>query len=463
MTTTGAPALDLEGLRALVPALGQLVDPSDDAGRVDAIRLLEELKSAVAAAQAVVTARFVASQTAAQVDVGVRAERVGQGIASQVALAKRESPARARRYVGWTKILVRELPHTFTALREGRISEWRAQIVARETAWLDLPGRTLVDEQLAPRLEELGDGQVEAEAKKLAYRYDPQGFVARIAKAEAERRVSLRPAPDAMTFLTGLLPMAQGVAAYAALTKHADAVIAAGDERSKSQIMADTMVERLTGQTVAEGVPVEVNLVMTDQALFNTDTRPDADTGPDAHAGSDAGTGEAGAGEPATVVGYGPVPVELARRIAQQAARADQLWVRRLYTDPETGQLIAMDSRSRFFPAGLAKFLILRDQVCRTPWCDAPIRHSDHVTPAEHDGPTSAGNGQGLCVACNHAKQAPGWTSRAGPQGAGVEVTITTPTGHWYRSRPPDPPGTRRARHVLSPAERHLAALLDAA
>ncbi len=128
-------------------------------------------------------------------------------------------------------------------------------------------------------------------------------------------------------------------------------------------------MERLTGQTVAEEVPVEVNLVMTDQALFNTDTpsdgdadnRSDADTGSEVDTRSGAGgagTGEAGAGEPATMIGYGPIPAELARRIAQQAAQADQLWVRRLYTDPETGQLVAMDSRSRFFPAGLAKFLI---------------------------------------------------------------------------------------------------------
>lgn len=441
MTSCDVPGLDVEGLRALVPALAGLADPGDDAGRVEAIRLLEELKSTAAAAQAVVTARFVASQKAAQFDAGVPSGHVGRGIAAQVGLAKRESHARAKRYVGWAGILVRELPHTFTALQMGRISEWRAQIVARETAWLDLPGRTWVDEQLALRLEELGDRQVEAEAKKLAYRHDPHGFMARIAEAEAERRVSLRPAPDAMSILSGVLPMAQGVAAYAALVEHADSVQATGDERSRGQIMADTLVERLTGQTAAVQVPVEVEVVMTDQALFNT------------------GTGRE-AGEPATVVNYGPVPADLARRLATEAAEAGRLWIRRLYAGPETGQLLAMDSRSRFFPVGLAKFLILRDQVCRTPWCDARIRHSDHVTPADDGGPTSATNGQGLCVACNHAKQAPGWASRAGPSGAGHSVVVTTPTGHRYRSRPPAAPGTRRP--ALTPVERHLAALLHA-
>lgn len=453
MTLTDLAALDTEMLRGFVSGLEDLADPGDDAERIEAIRLLEELKSAAAAAQARLTTRFVASQTAAQVDAGVRPEKAGAGVAAQVGLAKRESPARARRYVGFASLLVRELPRTFAALQRGVISEWRAQIVTRETAWLDLPGRTMVDAELGPRLEDLGDRQVEAEAKRLAYRHDPRGYLARIAQAESNRRVSLRPAPEAMTYLTGLLPMAQGVAVHVALTRHADSLRAHRDERSRGQIMADTLVERLTGQSAADKVRVEVNLVMTDHTLFNTDSGGDA-----VHS----------AGEPAHVDGYGPIPADLARRLALAAAEAgpdgsSRLWLRRLYTDPDTGQLAGMDARSRCFPANLAKLLVLRDQVCRIPWCDAPIRHSDHVIPAAHDGPTDVANGQGLCEACNHSKQAPGWNATPSPGGAGSQVVITTPTGHTYRSRPPDPPRTGSFRRTRSPGERHLAALLRTA
>jgi hypothetical protein len=102
-----------------------------------------------------------------------------------------------------------------------------------------------------------------------------------------------------------------------------------------------------------------------------------------------------------------------------------------------------MESRRRRFPGTLAEFLITRDQVCRTPWCDAPVRHGDHVVAVRHGGTTSAANGQGLCEACNYAKQAPGWRARPGPAGAGDAVETLTPTGHTYRSRAPDPPGTR--------------------
>ena len=83
-------------LRWFVGALGRLDDRVGDAERVDQIRLLEEIKSAAAAAQATVTSDFVASLRAAQVQAGVAAGEVGAGIAAQVALAKRESPARAR-------------------------------------------------------------------------------------------------------------------------------------------------------------------------------------------------------------------------------------------------------------------------------------------------------------------------------------------------------------------------------
>ncbi len=126
-----------------------------------------------------------------------------------------------------------------------------------------------------------------------------------------------------------------------------------------------------------------------------------------------------------------------------------------------------MDSRRRRFDGRLRDFLILRDQVCRTPWCDAPVRHLDHVTPAEHGGPTSATNGQGYCEACNHAKQAPGWTTDPVAGDAGIAVTTSTPTGHSYQSRPPKPPGGRfqrwRPQPQTSTAEERLRELIRAA
>lgn len=103
-----------------------------------------------------------------------------------------------------------------------------------------------------------------------------------------------------------------------------------------------------------------------------------------------------------------------------------------------------MESTARLFPENLRRFLIFRDQTCRTPWCAAPIRHGDHVQAHTAGGPTTATNGQGLCAACNHAKHAPDWAAEPDPTaGAGTAVVITTPTGHTYTSTPPPPPRGR--------------------
>ncbi|NIZ92105.1 HNH endonuclease, partial [Kineococcus rubinsiae] len=116
------------------------------------------------------------------------------------------------------------------------------------------------------------------------------------------------------------------------------------------------------------------------------------------------------------------------------------------FTAPDSSQLVALESRQRVFPAGLAEFLRARDQRCATPFCDAPIRHLDHVRPHARGGLTTAANGQGLCEACNHTKELPGFRSTRDPETG--TTTLTTPTGHRYGSSPPPVLG-----HPVLPAE----------
>lgn len=185
--------------------------------------------------------------------------------------------------------------------------------------------------------------------------------------------------------------------------------------------MADEFARRLTGASAGAGtehkatVGVEIGLVMKDETLFGADHTS------------------------AILTGYGPIPAALARRLVANAA-PDALWLRRLYTRPDTHTLVAMDSRCRRFPSGLRHLISTRDQTCRTPWCDAPIRHLDHIDPAAHGGPTAAANGQGLCERCNHTKQAPRWQARSSP--TDDTITITAPTGNTYTSRPPPLPAS---------------------
>jgi hypothetical protein len=108
------------------------------------------------------------------------------------------------------------------------------------------------------------------------------------------------------------------------------------------------------------------------------------------------------------------------------------------------GRVCDVDSRRRLFPAAVQRLLRVRDGVCRFPFCDAPVRHADHVVGVALGGPTSAANGQGLCARHNLVKALPGWAAVVSTSGTEAVVVTTTPTGHRYRS--PVPPVTELAQ-----------------
>ena len=400
--------------------------------------------------QARIAVAFDAAQRREQATAGVPVAERGQGVAAQIALARRESPSRGSRLLGLAKALVTEMPHTLAALDSGQLNEWRATLLVKETACLSAADRCAVDDELAPdtgTFAGAGDRAIIAAARSASYRRDPRSVTQRAGHAATERNVSLRPAPDTMTYLTALLPVAQGVAVHAALSRHADTLRSGGDDRSRGQIMADALVERTTG--TASGVSgVEIQLVMTDRTLFQGDSEPARLAGygtvPAGWARNlliprqGPGQGQPGHGlEPATTANDGP-------SLYRQELKA---WLRRLYTAPGTGDLVAMDSRARLFPAGLRRFIEARDDTCRTPYCDAPIRHHDHVVPWHKGGTTSIGNAAGLCEACNHTKELPDWKTQPRP-GPRHTIQLRTPTGHSYRSTAPPLPGSSVAGGV---------------
>jgi hypothetical protein len=404
--------------------------PRSDGERVDLMAELERLKSAAAAVQARLAAAMAADRVAG-VDGREAQARAIRSVAGQVGLARRVSPARAHSFVGLARALSDELPSTLAALAAGEISEWQATLVARETAVLHPADRLAVDASLAPRLRLLGDRGVAQEARRLADRTDPEAVARRVKRAEADRRVTVRPAPGpegcAMARLTAVMPVAQAVAVYAGLRTHAQAARSRGDQRGIGQLMSDELLARVAGPrpdssagSADANVPiaVEIGLVMSERTLLRGGADPAVLTD---------GEGRA----------FGHVPAVLARRLVRGADRA---WLSRLYARPGSGELVAMDAQRRTFSGRLRRLLVWRDQTCRMPWCEAPVRHADHVRPHRAGGGTALANGAGLCEACNYVKETPGWRADvvAAP---GHVIEFTTPTGHRYRSQAPPAPG----------------------
>jgi hypothetical protein len=388
-------------------SLSELPPARTEEEAIDRITALEELNSASAAAQARETLTFDMLRRNRETDDGMPSKKQGRGVGAEVALARKVSRHRGDTLLKFSRTLLMDLPKTYAAMKGGDISEEKARIVAKESDWLPREKKHELDERMAERLPEVGVRRLGNEVRALAQKLDQRAAVEHLDRCVEERQVSVRPAPGNMAYLSALLPMSQAVAAYANLKKSAQTIIATGEAegRTQSQIAADLLVERLTGQETAAAVPTEVHLIMQASSLFEP--------------------GE----EPAWFPGVGPIPAKSARDFVAENEAA--VFLRRLYTRPQDGQLVRMDSRRREFAGLLRRMVTIRDDVCRTPWCEAPIKHADHADAFASGGDTDWDNASGLCAACNYAKELDGWRHKADPDG----LEVVTPTGHHYRAR----------------------------
>jgi hypothetical protein len=427
-----------ETLRSWIAGLACLDRRVEDAERVTQLELLERLKSAAAAAQAVVTVDFAASQRAEQLAAGVPAGRAGAGVGAQVGLARRDSPFRGGRYLGLAQALTAELPATLAALRVGDVSEWRATLVARETACLDPADRRVADAELGPAWPGWGTGRCRPRRGRW-----PTGWTRGRSWTDPGR----------------------------GLGSDGDAAAGAGHHVQVGRVPAGRPGRRRAHGAVHRGRPAR-------RRRRRAFPRPDHGRHP-GRAGHRTGHRAArsrsrwlwscpnrpcsGVGtSPAELAGAGPVPAAVARALVTDPDPT--VWLRRVYTRPTDGSLVAMDSTRRRFPTGLRRLIRTRDRTCRTPWCGAPIRHTDHVIPVA-DGGRRPRERAGLCEACNYTKQAPGWTSTPGtPTGRGRRPGRDHHPHRTQLHQPPttpaSPPTTRRHRSLI---EEHLRRLIHAA
>jgi hypothetical protein len=354
-------------------------------------------------------------------------------------------------------------------LTRGRISDYAGRLVVTETRHLDAAARRDVDRQLlADRIETLGVRSIALRTRARAYAADPYGFVQRGRVERSQRRMGLRPAPDTMAILSAYLPVEQGVACYAMLSRQTDRLRARGDGRTKGQLMADTLVERLTGQAAADGVNIDVRVIMSPETLHADSSRP------------------------CWISGHGPLPAGLAReligsghgrvryKVISEQTFADAADVVRPLPrglrdrrtvrpadEPERSANPAGEEdiravvaaaasapvgnsgqgggtedarRPRCYTGQLRELVEIRDQSCRDPFCDAPIRHIDHIQRHAEGGPTNLPNARGVCERGNYLRELPGWTVTMMDAGPPHTVMITTPTGHSYTSQAPQPP-----------------------
>ncbi len=403
---------DLALIQLLIDqAIGDDTTLLSETDLIDQIQQIESVQASLAALQSTRIRAFARTHvenhlTDDQTDGTDRSrtapERLHRSVVAQIQLACRVSTTEARTRLANARDLHTGLDHIRGLHTAGELSAAKVTAIAVECRDLDPHQRRHLDTRLATHdLTRYGIGRLRALTRRLIAEIAPERFRARVHTATAERRVTLRPAPDAMSYLTAYVPVAQGAACLAALQKafvHVQ-VDPAPLTRSRGQVLADTLIERLTGQATATAVNLEVQVTVPVQALLDP-TSP----------------------LPAEIPGLGPVPVEL---LATSDGTAS---LRRLLTDQ--GLVIGGDSRQRTFTGLLATLVKARaGNRCTEPYCDAPARHIDHIHRAADGGRTELQNGRGVCEFHNHIREQPGWHVARGPDG----VTTTTPTGHTYR------------------------------
>src|SRR5680860_327849 len=138
----------------------------------------------------------------------------------------------------------------------------------------------------------------------------------------------------------------------------------AGHARSPWQIMADTLVERVTGQTTATAVPVQVHLVLPDRVLLGQ------------------------AEDAAELHGYGPIPRRARPRAHPRRVRAHELAAAPRhhpgYRPPRRDGLTGLGVPRRNRPAdpaprpGLPHAVVRRPGAARRPRPGPPGRWPHH-------------------------------------------------------------------------------------
>ena len=380
--------------------------------------------------------RVVSSATARQgrVITELARRRAAQGrgayVADEVAARLATTRAGAEVKVGLAGLLDR-MPTVDDALARGDIDTRKATLITEEL--MGLPGdlARAITEEVLPDAPVLTGPRIRARIRRLELTVNPGAAHDRHTRARRGRHVVLTPARDAMAWLGAYLPADDAVAVHTALTAVADSA-PPDDPRPVDARRADALVALAT-RVLDTGAGPDGPLPTRQHRHPHLNVTASATT----LLGLDDNPGE--------LAGYGPIPADMARRIAARAT-----W-RPLLADAVTGELAARGNTTYRPSTGVAGAVVDRDATCTFRECRVPAHRCqiDHITPYDPARPatdqTVVGGLDAKCTHHHQAKTHGGWTTTRDPLTG--TTTWTAPTGHTYPrpphpTHPPDPPRT---------------------
>ena len=406
-----------------------------------------------------------APQEAAACEAAVREELGARLVVAELAVARRLSEATVRAELDEASRLAR-LPSAVAALEHGSLSPSHVRALADGVS--EVPDDLVSDFESAvlPVALHGTPAQTRRHSRAVRERLHPQSIDIRAARRRRERRFVFEADRDGMAWLHLHLPCVDARGAFERVDTAARSLLSHPDEdRGIGQIRADVAADLLlhgdvarsaddrgpdrdgSGQvrhdtpgrtnshtagrrTVAPGASDEQEAAGRHEASESSRSGDDSDHGgrygrfrPTVRVTVPVLSLLGESDEPATLDGYGPIPLGVAEHLTASAPS-----VTRILTQPETGTVLSVGRTSYAVPADLRRFVELRDARCRFPGCerDAARCDIDHTRAWQHGGSTSHDNLACLCRAHHRLKHLTTWRVTRPPEG-GSALLWTSP------------------------------------
>ncbi len=315
-----------------------------------------------------------------------RCIRISDAVREEIAAALHWSPAAAQVRIDRARLLCGPLRRTKDALASGTISIQHAAVIVEAAE--RVPEHL---EELEERVLAVAERTTVACTRRAANRgvlaLDPEGTERRRRSARAFREVWIVDEPDGLSTLTARMATDRAHAVMAYVNGVAHASRTDGALGSIGELRCEALETLVLGDHNGRPVSLRAHLdvlVSLDALLGVTD-------------------------DPAELVGAGPISIGAVRDLL--ADRDAEVTVRRLITEPQTGNLLDVGRASYRIPDRLRELIVTRDQVCRFPGCNrrAARCQIDHAIAWDDGGSTVVSNLGALCVRHHQLKTHGGW------------------------------------------------------
>lgn len=349
---------------------------------------------------------------------------VEDAVQDELSVALRMSGVATHRRMAVARDLHYKLPVTARLLRDGVCSYGQAAVVSDECELLSIRQAAQVEDAALGKAGVQTPGQTRRSVRSAIAKLFPIEPKAKITDEFAGRKLEMSFDGGVMATITATLPAPDAIAVWNALTAcaRAGAPVSPSCATSVASV-TDPLTGKPTTTAAATATGVKDTRTMAHKradALTAWAHRAADDPGLPVMQGKkrldtqiviDLATLLGLADNPGELIGYGPIPAELARRLA-----TDSQW-RRLVTDPVTGHLLDYGTTTYTPSAGLREYILARDRVCQFPTCQragyqCDIDHVEPFTGTPDGGSTSADNLITLCRRHHRLKTHNHWKLR---------------------------------------------------